>query len=840
MHLESSTPRQPKCLQTTIGLRISLQETPMQTLIQDIRFALRQILRTPGFSLTAVLSLTLGIGATVAVYSILYDAVLHPWPYAGFDRVCQVWLADKAGHDDTWRLTGPQVRQIANTHAVDDVFAVDQENLIVTGSDVPDDVRAVDFTGNDFRYLGLPAMLGRSIGPSDAPEGQDPQPVAVLSYTFWQKYYNGDRGVVGRTIQLSHKSYAILGVMPPRFTWMDADVYLPLRLATDQTNRYWVSFKLKQGVSTAAAESEFQPLFRQFDQQTPNIFPRNFKISVRRMAESYTQQLKGTMFLLFGAVALLLAIGCGNVSILLLARGTARQHEFAVRSAVGASGWRIVRQLLTESLLLSVAGAGLGVLLAFQATSFIVTRLPEYSFPHEADFHINVPVLIFSVALAILSGVLFGLFPALQFSRPEISQVMQASMRRLAGSVRGRKMHTALIAGQIALTLLLMSAAGAAIEGFLHMMRVPLGYDPHAVMSVGIPLRDNSYTTWDARKNYFAQLRDQVAAVPGVTMTGISTNATPPDSGFRVPIDILGRTPQDAQEATIEMVGTDYFTTLRIPLVAGRMWSAADVNRGAAFVVVNQAFVRRYFPHVDPVGHSVRIPLFKTMPPGGNLMASGVDGWLQITAVVGDSLNDGLDKPVAPAVYLPWTLYILRWTQILVRTQGDPLALLHAIRRKIAVVDPDQETIGDVRDLEQWIEREPEVARARLVSMLFGAFSAMALFLAAVGLYSVVSYTVLQRTGELGIRVALGARRGDVLRIVAFAAGTSVGLGIIAGLVLSFSLNHVVARWVESGAADPLMVLLVAVVLIAVAAIACFVPARRALAIDPITALRYE
>lgn len=812
----------------------------MQTFLQDLRFALRQILRNPGFSFTAVLSLTLGIGATVAVYSILYDAVLNPWPYAGFDRVCQIWITDKAGHNGTWGLTGPQVRQLAKTHAAEDVFPVNEENLIITGGDVPDDVQAIEFTGNDFRYLGMPAMLGRTFGPSDAPEGQDPQPVAVLSYKFWQKYYNGDRRVVGRMIQLTHKSYAILGVMSPRFTWMDGDVYLPLRLAADQSKRYWVSVKLKPGVSTAAAESEFRPLFRQFDQETPNVFPKGFKISVRRMAESYTHDLRGTMYLLFGAVALLLAIGCGNVSILLLARGTARQHEFAVRSAVGASGWRIVRQLLTESLLLSGAGAGLGVLVAFQVTGLIVTRLPPYSFPHEADFHINLPVLIFSVGLALLSGVLFGLFPALQFARPEISHAMQASMRRVAGSVRGRKVHTALIAGQIALTLLLMSAAAAAVEGFVHMLRVPLGYDPHHVMSVGIPLRENSYTTWEARKNYFAQLRDQVAQIPGVTMTGISTNATPPDSGFSNPIDILGRTSSDSQDATLELVDPDYFTALKIPLIAGRMWSASDVNRGAALVLVNQAFAHRYFPHGNALGHSVRIPWFQSKPPGQNLMAPGTAGWLQITGVVGDSLDDGLDKPVAPAVYLPWTLYMVPWTQILVRTQGEPLAMLHSIRLRIAAVDPDQETIDDVRDLQQWIEHEPEYARSGLVSMLFGAFSALALFLASVGLYSVVSYTVLQRTSELGIRVALGARSGDVLEIVALAAATSVGLGITVGLVLSLSLNGFVAHWLQNGVSNPVMVLLASMILIAVAALACLVPARRALAIDPMTALRCE
>jgi len=811
----------------------------MQTLLQDLRFALRQIRRNAGFSFTAVLSLTLGIGATVAVYSILYDAVLHPWPYAGFDRVCQVWMTDKTGREGIWGLTGPQVNQVAKTHAVEDVLVVDQQDLIVTGGDVPDDVKAISFLGNGFHYLGMAAMLGRTFGPADAPQGQDPQPVAVLSYKFWEKYYNGDAGVVGRTIQLSHKSYAILGVMPPRFTWMDGDVYLPLREATDQKTHYWYSLKLKPGVSTAAAESEFRPLFRQFNQETPNYFPKDFKLSVRRTADSYVRGLKGTMILLFGAVALLLLIGCGNVSILLLARGTARQHEFAVRSAVGASGWRIVRQLLTESLLLSLAGAGLGVLLAYEATGFIVARLPEYSFPHEADFHINVPVLIFSVCLALLSGTLFGLFPALQFARPEISQVMQASMRRLAGSVKGRQMHTALIAGQIALTLLLMSAAGAAIEGFIHMLRVPLGYDPHHVMSVGIPLRANSYTTWEARKNYFAQLRQSVTQTAGVAMAGISTNATPPDSGFRTGIDILGRTSQDGQEARVEMVGAEYFATLRIPLRSGRLWSAGEMDRGQALALVNQAFLRRYFPRGDALGHSVRVPQLTSRPPE-SLKPPGAPDWLPIIGVVEDSLDDGLEKPVAPAVYVPWTYFVVPWTQILVRTEGEPLAALHAIRRQIAAVDPDQETVGDVRDLEQWIEREPGYARARLVSMLFGAFSAMALFLAAVGLYSVVSYTVLQRTGELGIRVALGAGRRDVLGIVALSAGVSVGLGIAAGLILSLSLNGLVSRWVESGVRDPKMAVAVSLLLIGVAALACLVPARRALAIDPMAALRCE
>jgi predicted permease len=662
--------------------------------------------------------------------------------------------------------------------------------------------------------------------------------VAVLSSKFWQKHYNGDPAVVGKTIQLSHQSYSIIGVMPPRFTWMDGDVYLPLDMKSDQASRYGTMIKLKPGVTTAIADAQIGPLYQQFDKEQPNVFPKKFKVSVRLLVDTYTSQLKGTMYLLFGAVALLLAIGCGNLSILLLARGTARQHEFAVRAAVGAGGFRIVRQLLTESLLLSITGAVLGVVAAYQTIGPIVARLPEYSFPHEADFHINVAVLLFSVGLAILTGVLFGLFPSFQFAKPQISQLMQSNMRRVAGSVKGRHIHTALIAGQIALTLLLMTAAGAAIEGFVRMMRVPLGYDPEHVMSVGIPVRENSYTNLEARKNYFKQLRDKIAEVPGVMVAGISTNATPPDSGFSIAMDILGKAAQESQQSDLELVGPEYFNTLQIPVIEGRIWNASEVDRAAALVVVNRAFVRRYFNGGDALGHSVRIP--QSQIPPMILKAPGSDGWLQIVGVVGDSLNAGLEKPVSPAVYVPYTLFMVPFTQILVRTQGEPLALLRGIRRQIASVDPDQQTFGDIRDLGGWIQREPEYARSRLISMLFGGFSGLALVLAAVGLYSVVSYSVVQRTGEFGIRMALGAQRRHVLRIVALSVATSVGVGIVAGLALSFGLNRLIARWVENGAHNPLTVMAASLLLIAVAGLACLIPARRALAVDPMTALRCD
>jgi putative ABC transport system permease protein len=811
----------------------------LATVLQDIRFALRQLRNHPGFALTAILSLALGIGATVSVFSIIYAVLMKPWPYSGADRIGNIALLDKSGKDTDYGLNGPQTRQLAQAHSLEYVVALNEWNLTITGSDVPEDVQAMYFTGNVFQMLGMPAMLGRYYLPSDAPDGQDPQPVIVLSYKFWMRHYNGDPSIVGKTIQLVHKTYQVIGVMPPRFGFMGADVYLPLKLSTSATEQLGTMIKLRPGVKPEAAAAELLPFFQEFAKQTPDHYPKQYKIRVQNLTYWFSSQIGNTLYLLFGAVGLLLLIGCGNVSILLLARGTARQHEFAVRSAVGASGFRIVRQLLTESLMLAVTGAGLGVLLAYQSLGLIVARLPENAFPNEADFHVHVMVLLFSVAIALLTGILFGLFPALQLARPEINQVMQSSTRKVAGTVRGKQLHTVLIAGQIALTLLLLTAAGAAIEGFIHLARIPLGYDPHNVMSVGIPVHDNTFTTWAERANYFEQIRERIAETPGVVSTGISTNATPPWNGWNLPFDILGKNATEQQDGLLNFVNPGYFTVLHIPVVQGRMWNDAETARGATLALVNQSFVHRYFPNGDVLAHSIRVPKLKNEPPY-DLAVAGSDSWLQIIGVVQDALDQGLSKPVEPSIFVPYTLSMHMWTQILVRGQSDPLALLHSIRQQITKVNPDQQASGHVENLEGWIIHQPEWARGRLVSILFAAFSVLALILAAVGLYSVVSYSVAQRTNEFGIRMALGAQKKDVLKIVLASAGVSVGLGIGVGLALSFGLNRLIARWVENSSHNPFLALGVSFLLLAVATLACLLPARRASSVDPMTALRCE
>ncbi len=813
----------------------------MGIVLQDVRYAFRQLWKNPGFALTAIFSLALGIGATVSVFSIIYAILMNPWPYQGADRIGSIGLQDKSDHGLDYGLNGPQNRELAKAHSLEYVVAFNGWNLTLTGSDVPEDVQAMYFTPNIFQMLGVPALAGRYFLPADAPDGHDPQPVIVLSYKFWMHHYNGDRSIVGKTIQLVHKTYTVIGIMPPRFGFMGPDVYLPLKLSNSATETYGTMVKLKEGVPPKVAEAEMKSFFQEFARQTPDHFPKQtYRVQFQNLSSWFAHQIGKTLYLLFGAVALLLLIGCGNVSILLLARGTARQHEFAVRSAVGASSGRIVRQLLTESLLIALSGTGLGVILSYASLGFIVARLPRNAFPNEADFHVNLYVLLFSVGLALLTGILFGLFPALQLSRPEINQVMQSNTRKVAGSVRGKQLHSALIAGQIALTLLLLTAAGAAIEGFVRMMRVNLGYNPHNAMSVGIPVHENTFSTWAERVNYFEQLREKIATLPDVIATGISTNATPPDSGWTQPFDLMGKTATEDQKASVNFVDSKYFTLLGIPLRHGRLWSDTEIAHGATMAVVNEAFVKHYYANGDILGRSLKISSLKSEPPN-HLCAPGSDGWMQIIGVTADTLDDGLDKPVKPAIYLPYSVNLWMWTQILVRSRVDPRSILHSVKQQIVSVNPDQQaTLWDDGVLETWIHNQQSWARGRLVSILFGAFSVLALTLAAVGLYSVVSYSVVQRTNEFGIRVALGARKSDVLKIVFASAGISVGIGVLIGLVLSFSLNRLIAGWVENSAHSPLLVIAASLVLIAVSVLACLLPAHRASSVDPMTALRCE
>ena len=809
-------------------------------MLQDLRFSWRELRKKPGLALTAIISLTLGISATTAVFSVIYGLLANPFPYQGADRMINLIVLNENGKDWWVGITGPQLKFLRQARCVDSVAASwGTWNLTTTDEDLPQDVPSVQLTANAGSYFGVPALLGRTLIPSDAPDGQDPQPVVVLSYLFWQRHFNGDPTVVGRTLQLVHKNYRIIGVLPPRFTWNDADVYLPLKITNDPNSYYGALIKLKPGVTHAEADAELQPLLEQFAKQSPSHFPKKFRVHVKGINERYVEHLGRSLFLLFGAVSLLLLIGCANVSILLLARGTARQHELAVRSAIGASRWRIQRQLLTEALALSLLGALGGVLLAYRLLPLLMRWLPEYSFPHEVAISINLPVLGFSCAIAILTGVLSGLAPAFQFSRPQVAQLMQSSSRRSTGGAASKRTHDLLVAGQIALTLLLLTSAAAAINGFVRLVQADLGYDPHNTMSVGIPVHQNTHVSWEDRAAYFDQILTRVAAMPEVVSAGISMNATPPANGWDLYFEIFGRPEGQREQVRVNFISSEYFPVLRIPLLQGRLWDHPEIMRGARLALINETMARRYWPHGDALGKLLRLPDLKGEPPFSPA-APDSNSWLQIIGIAADARDDGLRKPVKAAIYVPYTLQMRMWTQILVRTRAAPLSVLNRVRAEVKAVDPDQQVFGQTRDLEQWIQRLDEYAYGRLVAALFSAFSLLALALAAIGLFSVVSYGVAQRTNEFGIRMALGATRGQVLQLVFTSSARNVIGGVACGLLLSFMLSGVLSKWAEGSSHNPVVFAAVTMLLVLTAALAALIPARRASSVDPMDALRYE
>ena len=809
----------------------------LQDLMEDLHYGLRMLRKSPGFAIVAILSLALGIGATTAVFSVVYAVLMNPYPYANSGRMVHLVVRDRGGNHEYINLTGSQLLQLRQAASVESSAAMDQWELTTTESGLPENVHAVYLTSNAFIHFGVPPLLGRGLLPSDAPEGQDPQNVAVLGYKFWQRHYGGDPDIVGKNIQLVHQSYLIVGVVKPRFTWGDGEVYLPLKISYDPVRTYFPMIRLKPGVTRAAANAEFQSLLEQFAKETPSHFPEHFRVAAEGLNDHFVADIGGTLYLLLSAVALLLLIGCGNVSILLLARGTARQHELAVRTAIGAARTRLLRQLLTEALMLSFTGAAIGVLLANGLVKVIVDWLPEFSFPHEAAMRINSPVLFFSVGLALLTGIVFGISPAVQSSRTDVARVMQSRTRRTTTGVKGRRTHSVLIAGQIALTLLLLAGAGVAMQGFLRMMRVNLGYDPHKTMSVGIPVHDNSYTTWEARRSYFDQLLKKVSVMPEVASAGISTNATPPDNGWEQHFEISGKPAAEQQSARINFISAEYFSVLHIPLLQGRIWDESETMRGARLALINETLARQYFPNGDALDSEIRVPQLKGQPPF-NLAVAGSDGWFQVVGIVGDARDDGLRKPIKPAVFMPYTIMMPQYTQILVRTRVPPLTLLHAIREQIRTVDPDQQASRNIRDLNGWITSQPEWEQGHLVATLFGGFAILALALAATGLYSVISYTVAQRTGEFGIRMALGATGRDVLLAVLGSAAVNVAGGVLAGIALTLALHRVFTRWIESSSLNAFVFAGVILLLVMTSGLSCLVPARRASSVDPMVALR--
>lgn len=808
----------------------------MRNLVQDLRFAMRQFLKSPGFALSAVLSLTLGIGATTAIFSVVYGVLLDPYPYKDAKRMVHVELKDKNGRGPLLIVNGTQAQQLRKTSSIDDFFLQDEKRENLTGEKFPVTVLVGLYSPNTFDYMGVPPLLGREFSPADA-SGGNPAPVAVLSYLFWQRQFGASRDVIGKTIELDHTPYTVIGVVPPRFTWGDSDVYLPA-LPNADPHYYWNSFiKLKPGIKYEVAQAEIQVLVDAWAKEDPKGYPQNMKARIVTLNEEVLGRFAGTIVFLFAAVVVLLIIGCANVSILLLARGTARQHEFAVRTSVGAARGRLIRQLLTESVLLSVTGAVLGVLAAYWGVKALSTMLPYYSFPHEAAIHVNAMVLIFSAAIALLTGILFGISPAYQISRPQLGSLIQASNAKLTGSTRSRNTHRLLIAGQVALTLLLLAGAGGAVKAFLAKVQTPLGFDPDHVFALNVALPKGAATTWQERINENELVRQAVAQTPGVAEAGVSTSWFPGFGGFTGKIEIQSKPTLTDSQAVLTLISPQLLPTLRVPLLKGRIFDDAESRRAAHLAMVNQAFVKQYLGDVDPIGQSVRCPPLKMQQPE-LLTAQNPDDWLEIIGVVGDAKNDSLERPVKPAVFLPYSFVMGSGESLIVRANGDSDTAIRSVKERLREINPEL-IVGRDHTLIWWLDTDGW-GKERFIATLFGLFAGLALVLSATGLYSVVSFAVTQRTQELGIRMALGARRGNVVQLVLGSTAAMLGAGVAIGLSLSVVLNRVVASWAGGSSRDPVTLLAAASVLLMVAGIACILPAWRAASIDPMRALRVE
>jgi predicted permease len=823
-----------------IGLRL------FDELRGDIRYGLRALRRNPGFAAVAGLSLALGIGATTAMFSLIYAVLLHPFPYADADRIMNAHFV-KTQQPDVFQwftLSEAQLDDLRLAAPVDSVLGFTTNgHLEITNDGLPDDISGVYLTENAETFLGVRPLFGRMIEPFDAG-----QPVVVLNYRFWQRRFGSDPHVIGRMLEMDHAPYTIVGVMPRNFAFNDfggvGDVYLPASLMDAVANgpapTYLPWIKLRPHVTVATANAALEPIVREI-MKIHSEASLAWHLGLQPIIVPYRQDLGRTLALLLAGVVLLLIIGCANCSILLLARGRARQHELAIRTAVGASRWRIVRQLLVEALVISCTGAVLGV-----AGSYWLARLPLVlspdSFPAESVIRINAPILAFSVALALLCGILFGLAPALRLSRNDPARSLPG---RQAGVVAAsaRRRWSVLIAAQVALTLLLMATAGTAIHSFLELMQMPLGYDPANVMQLGIGLHvDNpALQSREARASYAEQIREKIASVPGILTVAVGIDATPPysdpvdtDSSF----NIDGTRDHEQSQARVMLVDQRYFAALHIPLLQGRIWNTDENTRGDFIAVVNRAFATRYLSSSNALGRQLRIGGFHFQY---HFTASSAQStaWRQIIGVVGDARNDGIGRPVVPAIYLPYTTVMRDWAQFLVRTEGDPLTCLHSIRAAIASVASDQEISSGTFTLNEAIERDAQYSRQRLFSILFGVFSAMALGLALVGIFSVVAYSVAQRTTEFGIRLALGATRAHVLWIAARIAFVSAAVGIVIGLAFDSFLGAVLAHWMQNAFAASSLFAAAALLTLS-ALLACLLPARHAIAVPPAEALRHE
>jgi len=814
----------------------------MGTLGQDIRYALRNLGKAPGFAVIAIVTLALGIGASTAIFSVMDNILMEPFPYPDAQRYYSMQIHDTEQNQPGGRAgySGPEFLDIVEqNHVFDRVIANNNLDVLYRSGEGAERFNGNYVTPGTFEFLGMPALLGRVMQPADYEPGAPP--VFVLRYKVWVKEFGADPGVVNKTFVLNGTPRTLIGIMPPRFGWGDADLWIPekpSRAASGKTYAgafsasWFLLGHLKPGVSVKEAEADLTVIAKRLATIYPKDYPKQFTVEVESLTNLVVGRFKTTLYIVLSAVGLLLLIGCGNVANLLLARATTREKEFAIRSALGANRWRLVRQLLVESLILAIGGAALGTLLAWGGLKFLVALMPQNIIPAEAVIRLNLPVLAFTLVTAVLTALVFGLVPALKAARKDLNEPLRDSGKGISGGFRHGRLRDAVVVLEVALSLTLLVAAGLLMRSFVALREVHLGLQPDHVWVVRLPLPPDRYKTAEQVAGFYRPLLQRLKALPGI-VDATETSTLPPYGGIPSDIEIPGKSHAEKWNAMFQLVSEGYFPVLKIQFVDGRDFTEAEVNGARKLAVVNQTFVKKYLGNENPIGKQVRIAQLAEFDDAVK------EPVFEIIGLVADVKNQGLQDPVTPEIWVPYTVTGSAFRGILVRTAQEPLTMTTVIEREIWATDSSV-ALTFTGTLEGYISQF-SYAGPRFGFMLMTIFSSIGLVLVTLGVYSVLAYTTARRTHEIGIRMALGAEGGDVLKLVVRMGLRLVGIGVGIGLILSLALGRVVATqlWGVS-AYDPWTLTCVPLLLIVTGLVACWLPARRAARVDPLVALRYE
>ena len=810
----------------------------METIWQDIRFGVRMLANKPGVTVIAVIALALGIGASTAIFSVVNSVLLRALPYPNGNRLVMIWEQNRPRSRDRNVVSPANFQDWREQSQVfEGMAAFFASPFNLTGLGDPEEATGMAASTELFDVLGAHAMLGRTFTKEDGVQGKDN--VAVLTYGFWQKHFGGERNVVGKTFALDGQTHTVIGVMPEGFDFFvkensfvkkSPEFWLPLVFSPNsrvRAGRFLSAIGvLKPGVTFDQAKAEMNALGARLEQQYPD-FNKGWGITLVPLHTQFSGDLKPALMILLGAVGFVLLIACANVANLLMARSVARQKEFAIRAALGAGRSRIIRQLLTESLLLALTGCLIGLLLTRWGIDALLAISPR-DLLSLTTVNIDKRVLGFALVLSVLTSLIFGLLPALESSRPKTNEALKEGGRGTTGG-RSHRVLNWFVVAQVALSLMLLVGSGLMIKSLMRLQSVDPGFDPNNLLLVSISLPRATYPDAPRKIDFFQQLLAHVRQLPGVRAAGAASG--PPFAGLPAAtgFDIEGQPPLPSSQqpvTDVRVVEQDYFRTMGIPLLKGRTFTDREVEHESHVVVISEALARRHFANENPLGKRITIDMKEKNDP------------CEIVGVVGDVKWKGLDLPTRSMIYWPHAELPYSSMTLVIKTGGDPVSMAGAIQREVRALDKEQ-PISEMRAMKELLA--DSISRARFATLLLSIFAVVAFMLASVGIYGVMSYSVTQRTNEIGIRIALGASERSVLGLVLKRGLILAVSGVVLGLIGSIALTRLMTNLLFGvSATDPLTFTLVPILLTAVTLVATYIPARRATKVDPLVALRYE